>query len=39
MVSKLSFSDESGFKHYSVTANVGKKIISQGVIINFREVI
>ncbi|HCT1899574.1 beta-hydroxyacyl-ACP dehydratase [Klebsiella aerogenes] len=39
VVSKLSFSDESGFKHYSVTANVGKKIISQGVIINFREVI
>lgn len=38
VVSKLSFSDDSGFKHYSVTANVGKKIISQGVIINFREV-
>ncbi|HGI7018750.1 TPA: beta-hydroxyacyl-ACP dehydratase [Klebsiella aerogenes] len=39
VVSKLSFSDDSGFKHYLVTANVGKKIISQGVIINFREII
>lgn len=39
VVSKISFSDSSGFKHYLVTANVGKKIISQGVIVNFREVI
>lgn len=39
VMSKLSFSDDNGFKHYSVTANVGKKIISQGVIINFREVL
>lgn len=39
VVSKLAFSDGSGFKHYAVTANVGKKIISQGTIINFREVL
>ena len=39
VMSKLSFSDENGFKHYLVTANVGKKIISQGIIINFREVL
>lgn len=38
VVSKLSFSDNQGFKHYAVTAHVGKKLISQGVIINFREV-
>lgn len=38
VTSKLSFSDVNGFKHYSVTANVGKRIISQGTIINFREV-
>ncbi|MGO0300284.1 3-hydroxyacyl-ACP dehydratase FabZ family protein, partial [Escherichia coli] len=37
VVSKLAFSDASGFKHYSVTAYVGKKLISQGTIINFRE--
>ncbi len=39
VVSKLAFSDNNGFKHYSVIANVGKKIISQGTIINFREVL
>ena len=38
VISKLAFSDANGFKHYSVTANVGKKIISQGTIINYREV-
>ncbi|WP_434777971.1 3-hydroxyacyl-ACP dehydratase FabZ family protein [Neisseria sp. Ec49-e6-T10] len=38
VVSKLSFSDSNGFKHYSVSAHVGKKLISQGTIINFREV-
>lgn len=38
VVSKLTFSDNKGFKHYSVAAHVGKKLISQGVIINFREV-
>jgi len=38
VVSKLSFSDSNGFKHYAVTAHVGKKLISQGVIINFRDV-
>jgi 3-hydroxymyristoyl/3-hydroxydecanoyl-(acyl carrier protein) dehydratase len=38
VVSKLTFSDNNGFRHYSVTANVGKKIISQGTIINFRDV-
>ncbi|HEY1847225.1 MAG TPA: 3-hydroxyacyl-ACP dehydratase FabZ family protein [Buttiauxella sp.] len=38
VVSKLAFSDANGFKHYSVTANVGKKLISQGTIINYREV-
>ncbi|WLI78601.1 3-hydroxyacyl-ACP dehydratase FabZ family protein [Kosakonia sp. H02] len=37
VTSKLAFSDPGGFKHYSVTANVGKKVISQGTIINFRE--
>lgn len=37
VVSKLSFSDNNGFKHYTVSAYVGKKLISQGVIINFRE--
>ncbi|WP_342321208.1 3-hydroxyacyl-ACP dehydratase FabZ family protein [Kosakonia sp. BYX6] len=37
VVSKLAFSDPGGFKHYSVTANVGKKLISQGTIVNFRE--
>lgn len=39
VMSKLAFSDNSGFKHYSVTANVGKKLISHGTIINFREVL
>lgn len=39
VLSKLAFSDNNGFKHYAVTANVGKKIISQGTIINFREVL
>ncbi len=38
VVSKLAFSDINGFRHYSVTAHVGKKIISQGTIVNFREV-
>ncbi|TCC04681.1 beta-hydroxyacyl-ACP dehydratase [Kosakonia quasisacchari] len=37
VTSKLAFSDPTGFKHYSVTANVGKKLISQGTIINYRE--
>ncbi|WP_426816619.1 3-hydroxyacyl-ACP dehydratase FabZ family protein [Winslowiella sp. 2C04] len=37
VVSKLSFADSNGFKHYAVSAHVGKKLISQGVIINFRE--
>ncbi|MCV5540367.1 beta-hydroxyacyl-ACP dehydratase, partial [Escherichia coli] len=37
VVSKLAFSDASGFKHYSVTAYDSKKLISQGTIINFRE--
>lgn len=39
VTSKLAFADNTGFKHYSVTANVGKKIISQGTIINYREVL
>lgn len=39
VTSKLAFSDSNGFKHYAVTANVGKKLISQGTIINFREVL
>ncbi|MDR0806400.1 MAG: beta-hydroxyacyl-ACP dehydratase [Enterobacteriaceae bacterium] len=38
VVSKLAFSDDHGFKHYSVSAHVGKRLISQGTIINFREV-
>lgn len=38
VISKLAFSDESGFKHYSVSACVGKREISKGTIINFREV-
>lgn len=38
VTSKLALSDANGFKHYSVTAHVGKKVISQGTIINFREV-
>lgn len=38
VISKLSFSDSNGFRHYAVSAHVGKKLISQGVIINFREV-
>lgn len=38
VVSKLAFSDSSGFKHYAVSAHVGKKLISQGTIINFRDV-
>jgi 3-hydroxymyristoyl/3-hydroxydecanoyl-(acyl carrier protein) dehydratase len=37
VVSKLAFSDVNGFMHYSVTAHVGKKLISQGTIINFRK--
>ncbi|MEG4676094.1 beta-hydroxyacyl-ACP dehydratase, partial [Enterobacter cloacae] len=37
VTSKLAFSDAHGFKHYSVTANVGKRLISHGTIINFRE--
>ena len=37
VVSKLAFADTRGFKHYSVTAHVGKRLISQGTIINFRE--
>ncbi|QJT78939.1 3-hydroxyacyl-ACP dehydratase FabZ family protein [Kosakonia sp. MUSA4] len=37
VVSKLSFSDANGFKHYSVTAHAGKRLISHGTIINFRE--
>lgn len=37
VTSKLTFSDAQGFKHYAVTANVGKRLISQGTIINFRE--
>lgn len=39
VVSKLAFSDSNGFQHYSVTANVGKRVISQGTIINFRDVL
>ena len=38
VISKLTFSDDSGFRHYSVSAHVGKKVISQGTIINFRDV-
>ncbi|MFT4274598.1 MAG: 3-hydroxyacyl-ACP dehydratase FabZ family protein [Pantoea sp.] len=38
VISKLSFSDSNGFRHYAVSAHVGKKLISQGVIINYREV-
>lgn len=38
VISKLTFSDANGFKHYSVSAHVGKTLISQGTIINFREV-
>ncbi|MBK4715275.1 MULTISPECIES: hotdog family protein [Tenebrionibacter/Tenebrionicola group] len=38
VTSKLAFSDSSGFMHYAVSAHVGKKLISQGTIINFREV-
>ncbi|QHM70554.1 3-hydroxyacyl-ACP dehydratase FabZ family protein [Mixta intestinalis] len=38
VVSKLAFADEKGFKHYSVSAHVGKRLISQGTIINYREV-
>ena len=38
VTSRLTFSDGKGFRHYSVSAQVGKKVISQGVIINFREV-
>jgi 3-hydroxymyristoyl/3-hydroxydecanoyl-(acyl carrier protein) dehydratase len=37
VTSKLAFSDVNGFKHYSVTANVGKRLISHGTIINYRE--
>lgn len=33
----LLFSDENNFKHYSVEARVGKKIIANGTIVNFRE--
>lgn len=38
VTSKLVFSDAKGFKHYSVNAIVGNRIISQGTIINYREV-
>ena len=38
VVSKLAFSDSHGFKHYAVSAHVGKKLISHGTIINFREI-
>ncbi|CAM3928217.1 3-hydroxyacyl-ACP dehydratase FabZ family protein [Rahnella bruchi] len=37
VMSKLAFSDSQGFKHYAVSAHVGKRIISQGTVINFRE--
>jgi len=37
VTSKLAFSDMNGFKHYSVTAHVGKRMISHGTIINYRE--
>lgn len=37
VISRPAFTDPAGFKHYSVTANVGKKKISDGTIINFRE--
>lgn len=37
VISKPAFSDPAGFKHYNVTANVGKKMICHGTIINFRE--
>lgn len=36
-VSQLVFSDSNGFKHYSVYAHVGKRLISKGTIINYRE--
>lgn len=38
VVSKLTFTDGNGFKHYAVSAHVGKRLVSQGTIINFREV-
>lgn len=38
VISRLAFSDESGFKHYAVSAHVGKREISKGTIINYREV-
>ncbi|SFN24224.1 3-hydroxymyristoyl/3-hydroxydecanoyl-(acyl carrier protein) dehydratase [Izhakiella capsodis] len=38
VTSKLAFSDVHGFKHYSVSACAGKRLISNGTIINFREV-
>ncbi|URQ62120.1 beta-hydroxyacyl-ACP dehydratase [Pantoea alhagi] len=38
VTSQLAFSDNNGFKHYSVCAHVGKKVISKGTIINYREV-
>ncbi len=37
ITSILLFSDKSNFKHYSVEARVGKKIIANGTIVNFRE--
>jgi 3-hydroxymyristoyl/3-hydroxydecanoyl-(acyl carrier protein) dehydratase len=37
VTSKLAFSDANGFKHYSVSAHVGKRLISHGTIINYRE--
>lgn len=38
IASQLIFSDNNGFKHYSVSAHVGKRLISKGTIINYREV-
>ncbi|GLR09751.1 beta-hydroxyacyl-ACP dehydratase [Mixta theicola] len=38
VTSQLTFSDDNGFKHYAVCAHVGKKVISKGTIINYREV-
>ena len=38
VTSQLIFSDNNGFKHYSVCAYVGKKVIGKGTIINYREV-
>lgn len=38
VTSQLEFSDRNGFQHYAVCARVENKIISQGTIINYREV-